>query len=203
MSLNDKIVDHGVKLKTKKLKGVSLAEIEAERRLKGCENPDAGDRLYAVTRITVTPKHGGQVWYPGGLIVEDFVVHMNACLATPEVHVEAETTICVPARLDQLSQAERKEWWRFYKALERQERAQVQRGLDEAAALLADLEALSVTLQSETVNEDKLREKSLALLKQAAQTGFCSGQIETRLAALLAPEAAAPALDLALEPAHA
>lgn len=204
MSLNGKIIDHGVRLKTKKLTGSSLADIDAERKAKGCENPGGGERLYAMTRVTVSPKHGGQVRYPGGLIVEDFVVHMNACLAAPEVHVETETTICVPARLDKLDQAERKEWWRFYKALERQEQAQVQRGLDEAAALLADLEALTVTLQSETVNEDKLREKSLGLLKQAAQAGFCSGQIDSRLAAALhrpdplLPDFAAPA-----EPAHA
>jgi hypothetical protein len=204
MSLNGKIVDHGVRLKTKKLKGGSLAEIDAQRKVKGCEPPAGGPRLYAVTRLTVTPKHGGQVRYPGGLIVEDFVVHMKACLAAPEVHVEAETTICVPARLDKLDQAERKEWWRFYKTLERQEQEVVQRGLAEAAAVLADLEAMSVTLQSETVNEDKLREKALGLLKQAAQAEFCSGQIDARLAtALDMPDMQPPVFGSSPAPAHA
>lgn len=204
MSLDGKIVDHGVRLKPRKLKGASLAEIDAERQLKGCENPGGGERLYALTRLTVTPKHGGQVWYPGGLIVEDFVVHIKARLAAPEIHVEAETTLCVPARLDRLGQAERKAWWRFYKELEKQQQAQVRRGLEAAEALLQDLQELTVTLQSETVNEDKLREKSLGLLKQAAQAEFCNGQIDARMAAALGqPQALAPPLGLYPEPAHA
>lgn len=190
MSIAGKVVDHGVKLRTRKLKGLDLAELDADRLLKGCEDPARpGQRQYAVTQVTMQLKHGGQVRYPGGLIVEDFVVHMTACLAAPEIHVSAETTICVPARLEKFSQAERKEWWRFYKDVERQEQAQVQRAHGLAEQLLEELKSLKVVLQSETVNEDKLREKALASLKQEAQAAFCAGQIDARLHEVLAEAA--------------
>ena len=180
------LTDKGFTTKTRKLRGTTLAEVDADRKRNGLVDPnDRSGRFYAATDVTIEVRIGNEVWYPGGMNILRFKAHMNPQPLNPEVIVSATITICVPDKLNSMSSPAKAEWKRFYKAVEKHEKLHVADGRKLAEEMLKEMLKLSAHLETETVNEQLIKKEALLLLEKEAVKKFGGGEIEKRVNAVM------------------
>ena len=64
MAGNGTLTDKGLTIKTRKLRGATLADVDADRKRNGMVDPnDRSGRFYAATDVTIETRVGSDVWY--------------------------------------------------------------------------------------------------------------------------------------------
>jgi hypothetical protein len=177
-----KLTDKGFTVKTKPLKGDTLAELDKERKKNGMVDPnDKSQKFYAATDVTIELKPGADVWYPGSFHIINHKVLSNPQLLSPEVIVSAVITICVPSKLTKFSKEAKAEWKRFYKEVEKHEKEHVRDGKKLAETMLKEVTGLSVKMETETVNEADMRKLAMKLLTAEMVRVYGGGAIADRV----------------------
>lgn len=182
-----KVTDKGYKFVTKKLKGDTLAEVDKDRKKNGLEDPnDKSQKFYSVAAVTVDLQTGDDIWYPGGMHILNHKIHTSPQYYKPYANVSSVITICVPKNLAKMSAAAQKEWKRFETELRKHEIEHHQKGIELAAKLVHEVKSLHVPLQTENVNEAKMRAEAHRLLGKLFIKTFGGGLLEKRVNAAMA-----------------
>lgn len=173
-----KITDKGNRYAWLQLAGKSLADIDKERKTKGCKDPNSpGKRYYGLTEASIAVEPANI----GAIAQNQLTRGATATVKFFDVEVKywGLTTICLPKEKSKLSSKATSEWDRFEKELIKHEKKHYDDAKDLATDMADEIMKLSASGKGDTIEDagEDATKKLIELYKKK----FGGGEIEKRI----------------------